>query len=141
MRRLCTTAFASELDDIPRTMPAALEAAKLGSRAAKVGFDWPDAEGLLAKLDEEIAELRAEMKSTDPERQQRVEEESGDLMFTLINLARHLKIDTESALRAANAKFRLRFHKMEEQAGGFEALASRTPDDLEQLWQQAKKEA
>ena len=62
-------------------------------------------------------------------------------MFTLVNLARHLKVDTESALRAANAKFRARFRKMEEYAGGFEALASRTPADLESLWQQAKKEA
>ena len=130
----------SGLDDIPRTMPAAFEAHKLGSRAAKVGFDWPDSTGLLAKLDEEIAELRAELQSpNDPLAKRRIEEEFGDLLFTAINLARHLKIDSESALRAANAKFRARFRSMEATAGGYEALASRTPDELEALWAQAKQ--
>jgi len=134
------TPVASGLDDIPRTMPAALEAAKLGSRAAKVGFDWPDAAGLLAKLDEEIAELRAEMRPVDrPNDKSRIEEEFGDLMFTATNLARHLKIDSESALRAANAKFRARFGHMEASAGGYDALGSRTPDQLEALWAQAKQ--
>jgi XTP/dITP diphosphohydrolase/ATP diphosphatase len=126
---------ASGLDDISRTMPAALEAAKLGSRAAKVGFDWPDSAGLFAKLDEEIAELRAELPSSD---QSRIQEEFGDLMFTAVNLARHLRIDSESALRAANAKFRARFRSMELSAGGFDALSSRTPDELEALWAEAK---
>ena len=106
-----TSATPSSLDDIPRTMPAAMEAHKLGSRAAKVGFDWPDAAGILAKLDEEIAELRAEIRSDGADKQTRIEEEFGDLMFTAINLARHLKIDSESALRAANAKFRSRFRR------------------------------
>src|SRR6185437_16345660 len=92
---------ASGLDDIPRSMPATLEAAKLGSRAAKVGFDWPDADGLLAKIDEEIAELRAEMAPEQAANHGRIEEEFGDLMFTMINLGLHLKIDSESALRAA----------------------------------------
>jgi nucleoside triphosphate diphosphatase len=135
------SAGASGLDDIPRTMPAALEAAKLGSRAAKVGFDWPDASGLLAKIDEEIAELRAEMQSEDAAKQERIEEEFGDLMFTMMNLARHLKIDSESALRAANAKFRARFCGMEASAGGFDALAARSPDELEALWAEAKRTA
>jgi nucleoside triphosphate diphosphatase len=131
----------SGLDDIGRTMPATLEAAKLGSRAAKVGFDWPDAQGLMAKIDEELAELRAEMTPSHATNHQRVEEEFGDLMFTIINLGRHLKIDSESALRAANAKFRARFRSMEARAGGFDALASRTPGELEALWAEAKRGA
>jgi XTP/dITP diphosphohydrolase/ATP diphosphatase len=134
-------AVSSGLDDIPRTMPATLEAAKLGSRAAKAGFDWPDASGLLAKIDEEIAELRAEMHSEDAEKEDHIEEEFGDLMFTMVNLARHLKIDSESALRAANAKFRARFRSMETSAGGFDLLAARSPDELEALWDEAKRGA
>ena len=130
----------SGLDDIPRAMPAALEAHKLGSRAAKVGFDWPDATGLLAKLDEEIAELRAELQpAIDNANKSKLEEEFGDLLFTAINLARHFKIDPESALRGANAKFRARFRHMEESASGYDALASRTPDELEALWARAKQ--
>ena len=131
----------SGLDDIPRTMPATLEAAKLGSRAAKVGFDWPDASGLLAKIDEEIAELRAEMAAAQAANHGRIGEEFGDLMFTVINLARHLKIDSESALRSANAKFRARFRSMETSAGGFDALAARSPGELEALWAEAKRTA
>jgi ATP diphosphatase len=131
----------SGLDDIPRNMPATLEAAKLGSRAAKVGFDWPDASGLLAKIDEEIAELRAEMAAAQAANHDRIEEELGDLMFTMVNRARHLKIDSESALRAANAKFRARFRSMETSAGGFDALAARSPNELEALWAEAKRTA
>src|SRR5665213_2611389 len=120
-------------------MPATLEAAKLGSRAAKVGFDWLDAQGLFAKLDEEIAELRAELEPSHASDTTRIEEEFGDLMFTAINLARHLKIDSESALRVANAKFRARFRHMEANAGGYDALTKRTPDELEALWAEAKQ--
>ena len=112
----------SLLDDIPRSMPAMLEGAKLGSRAAKVGFDWPDAEGLFDKLQEEIGELQQELVSTGVERSSAaVEEEFGDLLFTAVNLARHLKLDPESALRGANAKFRRRFAAMEAAAGGRDA--------------------
>jgi nucleoside triphosphate diphosphatase len=131
-------AAASGLDDIPRTMPATLEAHKLGSRAAKVGFDWPDADGLFEKLQEEIAELQVEVKQAGAVRQARVEEELGDLLFTAVNLARHLKVDAESALRAANAKFRGRFRAMEARAGGFEALGDLKPVELEALWSEAK---
>ena len=95
------SAGASLLDDVPRTMPATLEAHKLGSRASKVGFDWPDASGLFAKLDEEIAELMVEVEA---KHSANVEAEFGDLMFTVMNLARHLKVDAESALRRSNAK-------------------------------------
>ena len=130
----------SGLDGIPRTMPAMLEAAKLGSRAAKVGFDWPDAEGLFAKLQEEIAELGVEVGRDAAVEQARVEEEMGDLLFTVVNLARHLRVDTESALRGANAKFRRRFGAMEASVGGFEALGRLTPEELERLWDVAKRE-
>jgi ATP diphosphatase len=128
----------SALDDIPRTMPAMLEAGKLGSRASKVGFDWPDAAGLFEKLQEEIGELRAEMVEAGAGEHARIEEELGDLLFTAVNLARHLKLDTESALRGANAKFRRRFAAMEAAAGGFDALALLSPGRLEELWAEAK---
>jgi len=126
---------ASLLDGIPRSMPATLEAKKLGSKAAKVGFDWPDANGLFAKLAEEIAELRAEIERNDVER---VEAEFGDLLFTAMNLARHLKVDAESALRRSNAKFRARFAAMERAAGGSVALEALSAAELERLWEQAK---
>jgi XTP/dITP diphosphohydrolase/ATP diphosphatase len=131
---------ASALDDIPRAMPAVLEAGKLGSRAAKVGFDWPDADGLFAKLQEEIAELHAEAAKGDAARSELVEEELGDLLFTAVNLARHLEVDAESALRSATAKFRRRFRAMEASAGGFDALALLSPGELDALWNQAKRE-
>jgi len=130
---------ASGLDDIPRRMPAMLEAAKIGSRSAKVGFDWPDAEGIFAKLQEEIAELKAELAKTDQDKAEKVEDEFGDLLFTAINLGRHLKVDGESALRAANAKFRGRFRTMEAMAGGYGALAALGPEELDALWNQAKR--
>lgn len=132
-------ASTSFLGDVPRNMPAMLEASKLGSRAAKVGFDWPDASGLFDKLDEEIAELKAEVGDTpSPEK---AFEELGDLLFTAVNLARHLKLDPEFALRAANAKFRARFAAMEARAGGSEVLAQSSAEELESLWQQAKQTA
>jgi ATP diphosphatase len=129
----------SGLDDIPRSMPSMLEAGKLGSRAAKVGFDWPDAQGLFAKLQEEIAELQVEVGKSDPDQHELVQEELGDLLFTAVNLARHLKVDTESALRFANAKFRARFRAMEESAGGYDALAGLGPAELDRLWNEAKR--
>lgn len=125
----------SMLDDIPRSMPATLEAHKLGSKAAKVGFDWPDSSGLFAKMDEEIAELMVEVEA---KHDGNVEAEFGDLMFTAMNLARHLNVDAESALRRSNAKFRARFAAMERAAGGREGLQRLAPDELESLWAQAK---
>lgn len=128
----------SMLDDIPRSMPAMLEAGKLGSRAAKVGFDWPDARGLFDKLQEEIAELQAELTPAQGAPAGAVEEELGDLLFTAVNLARHLKVDPESALRGANAKFRQRFAAMESAAGGRDALAASSASELDKLWNRAK---
>jgi ATP diphosphatase len=128
----------SLLDDIPRSMPATLEASKLGSRAAKVGFDWPNADGLFDKLAEETAELHAEIARADTDK---IEAELGDLLFTTMNLARHLKVDAESALRRSNAKFRARFTSMERAIGGAAQLQAMSPDELECLWVQAKSEA
>jgi nucleoside triphosphate diphosphatase len=138
-RRDAGVVAASALDAIPRSMPAMVEAGKLGSRAAKAGFDWPNADGLFDKLQEEIGELHAELKpgATD---QSLVEGELGDLLFTAVNLARHLKVDPEFALRKANAKFRRRFGAMEARAGGFEALQSFTPEALEAAWNVAKQD-
>ena len=132
----------SMLDDIPRSMPAVLEASKLGSRAAKVGFDWPNADGLFDKLQEEIGELKAELTpSSESQSQTAIEAEFGDILFTAVNLARHLKVDPESALRATNAKFRSRFAAMESAVGGTDALAASTPSQLDLLWNQAKNAA
>jgi XTP/dITP diphosphohydrolase/ATP diphosphatase len=125
----------SLLGGVPRTMPAVMEAQKIGAKAAKVGFDWPDASGLFAKVDEEIAELMVEVEAHHREN---VEEEFGDLMFTMVNLARHLKVDPEGALRAANAKFRSRFAAMEHAAGGHEAMQAMSAEELEALWKRAK---
>lgn len=131
----------SMLADIPRSMPAMMEAAKLGSRAAKVGFDWPDVNGLFDKLAEEIAELRAEIAiASGGEEQERIEDELGDLLFTAVHLARHLKLDPEMALRRSNAKFRARFAKMEEAAGGAAALEVLSADELEALWARVKQQ-
>lgn len=129
----------SLLGDVPRTMPAMLEAGKLGSRAAKVGFDWPDASGLFDKIEEEIGELKAEIAPEAEVPTAAVEEELGDLLFTVVHLARHLRVDPESALRGANAKFRSRFAAMEQAAGGAEALESLSSEQLEQLWTEAKQ--
>jgi nucleoside triphosphate diphosphatase len=131
-------AKSSGLDDVPRSMPAVMEAAKLGSKAAKVGFDWPDVRGILAKVDEELEELRVEIAAPEGVNSTRAEEELGDLMLSVVHLARHLKVDPEAVLRAANAKFRRRFAVMERKAGGFEELGKLGANELEALWSKAK---
>ena len=123
------------LGAVPRSMPALSEAAKLGSKAAKAGFDWPDVSGLIEKLREETAELEAEVPH-GTESHSAISEEMGDLLFTAVNLARHLKIDPELALRDANAKFRRRFRTME--LAGSRPLEELAPSELESLWNQAK---
>jgi nucleoside triphosphate diphosphatase len=126
----------SLLDGVPRSFPALLEATKLGSKAAKVGFDWPDRAGLLEKVEEECREIEIEvLAGAAPEA---VEGEVGDLLFTVVNLARHLRVDPELALRRTNAKFRRRFAAME-QASGRE-LSERNAAELEALWAQAKQQ-
>jgi ATP diphosphatase len=140
-KKASQAAQTSMLDDIPRSMPALMEAGKLGSRAAKVGFDWPDTDGLFDKLHEEIGELKAELNPPSAGSATAIEAELGDILFTAVNLARHLKVDPESALRATNAKFRRRFAAMESAAGSSAALEASTPDQLEILWNQAKNAA
>jgi len=128
------------LDAIPRSMPALSEATKLGSKAAKCGFDWPDVSGLIAKLREETAELEAELPhaaEVPAEAHSKLTEELGDLLFTAVNLARHLKVDPELALRDTNAKFRRRFHSME--LAGPRNLEDLSSEELESLWNQAKQ--
>ena len=129
------------LDEVPRHVPAMLEAHKLGARAARVGFDWPDVSGLFAKLEEEAGELRAEIASGGNASggAGAIEDELGDLLFTAVNLARHLGVEPEFALRGANAKFRRRFDAMEREAGSVAALEAATPEELEALWLRAKQ--
>jgi ATP diphosphatase len=122
----------SALAGVALALPALLRAEKIQKRAARTGFDWPDDRGARAKIDEEIAEV-ADARS--PEDQA---EEIGDLLFAVVNWARHLKIDPEAALRGANAKFEARFRAMEAMAG--DAFAGLTLDEKEALWQRAKRE-
>jgi MazG family protein len=123
------------LDGVPRALPALLEAAKIGSKAAKSGFDWPDLRGIFDKFQEEIEELEAELMR--PERDHTaVASEIGDLLFTAVNLARHLHVDPEFALRDTNAKFRRRFAAME--AASEQPLEELGPEALETLWKAAK---
>jgi XTP/dITP diphosphohydrolase/ATP diphosphatase len=133
--RIAKPAPEGRLEAIPRSMPALAEAAKLGSKAAKAGFDWPDTSGLVEKLREEMAELEAEIAGGEPARE-RAAQELGDLLFTAVNLARHLKIDPELALRDTNARFRGRFRIMETESA--RPLEELLPEDLEQLWANAK---
>ncbi|MAB15347.1 MAG: nucleoside triphosphate pyrophosphohydrolase [Parvibaculum sp.] len=129
----------SILDDVPLSLPGLTRAVKLQNRAARVGFDWPDTSLVIDKLNEEMLELSAEVaKGGDADR---LEDEMGDLLFVYANLARHLKVDPEKALRRANAKFRRRFGRIEEKL----AAQGRTPEDsnleeMDALWDEAKAE-
>lgn len=150
----------SVLAGVSSAMPALLEAHKLSSRAAHVGFDWPEISGLFEKLEEEATELKNELKHLPapvhppgkvvagsgkpkvPEQLRgRLEEEVGDLFFVLVNIARYLSLDPESALKKTNRKFKRRFQWMEEQlrASGRTPQAT-TMDELESLWQRAKQQ-
>lgn len=130
---------ASILDGVTVGLPALTRAVKLQKRAARVGFDWPETKQVIDKLNEEMAELSAELVIED--NQQRIEEEFGDMMFVYANLARHLKIDPEVALRKANIKFERRFKKIEgyvEKEG--KTAADCSLEELEEYWQKAKSE-
>ena len=151
----------SILADISSKMPALMEAHKISACAARAGFDWPDVDGVLAKLDEEVGELREQVRQipdsttggpgsgTAGSGQPRVtesqhagiEEELGDLLFVVVNLARHLSVDCESALRKANSKFRRRFQGVEQRLRERGAGLAQVPmEDLESLWQQVKRD-
>jgi XTP/dITP diphosphohydrolase/ATP diphosphatase len=127
----------SRLDSVTRAMPALLEAAKLGGKAQKAGFDWPDWRDLLPKIAEETAELEVEAASGDPARKPAIEAELGDLLFTVVNLGRHLGVDAEMALRGCNLRFRERFREMELAAP--RPLEELAPNELEDLWAAAKQ--
>lgn len=127
---------ASRLDSVTRALPSLLEAAKLGGKAQKAGFDWPDWRDLLPKIAEETAELEAEAASDDPARKPAIEAELGDLLFTVVNLGRHLGVDAEMALRGCNLRFRQRFREMELAAP--RPLEELAPNELEDLWAAAK---
>lgn len=122
----------SALAGVARALPALLRAEKLQKRAARTGFDWPDTDGVFAKIDEEIEEVRQARTAAEQE------EEVGDLLFVVVNLARHLKVDPEQALRSANAKFERRFRMMEDRAG--EAFPGLDLDAKEALWALAKEQ-
>jgi MazG family protein len=128
---------ASMLDSLPRALPALAEAQRITSRAAKVGFDWPGIGDVLGKLREEIEELDEARESGDADR---VEDEFGDLLFVMANLARFLKVDAEQSLRRTNLKFRQRFayieHRLREQK---KDIHTSTLDEMEALWQEAKQ--
>ncbi len=151
----------SILSGVSSAMPALLEAHKLSSKAANVGFDWPNVEGLFDKLQEEADELREELKqfpapgpqprgkgmagSGNPQVSEdlrsRLEEEVGDLFFVLVNIARYLSLDSESALKKTNRKFKRRFQWMEAQLQASGRDLQHTPvEDLEALWQKAKQQ-
>jgi MazG family protein len=141
------TTASSVLGDVPQALPALMRAAKLGKRAARTGFDWPDASGVREKLNEELAELDAEIarrKTGDAasEPHAKIVEELGDALFTLVNLGRHLHVDAEEALRAANRKFEARFRHMEQlaRARGL-ALDALTPGQWDALWTESKAAA
>lgn len=127
---------ASRLESVQRAMPALAEAAKLGSKAAKAGFDWPTWRDLLPKVAEEVNELEVEVVA-EPSRKEAIEAELGDLLFTVVNLSRHLHVDAEMALRGCNLRFRRRFREMElSSSKPLEELSAR---ELEALWTDAKK--
>lgn len=125
----------SVLDGVGVGLPALTRAEKLQKRAARVGFDWPNAAPVIAKIDEELDELRGEIETGgDPAR---IEDEFGDLLFAVTNLGRHLRVDPEQALRAASRKFERRFRAMEAAAA---PLAGKSLDELETAWQRVKAE-
>jgi MazG family protein len=129
----------SLLEGIPKQLPALHEAHQISSRAVRGGFDWPNIEGVFEKLAEETKELKDAMTGPEATRQSRVEDELGDLLFVVVNLARFLKIDSESALKRSNRKFKTRFQHMEAQlASQGKSVDGTSLEELERLWQQAK---
>ncbi|HEV2223175.1 MAG TPA: nucleoside triphosphate pyrophosphohydrolase [Candidatus Acidoferrales bacterium] len=130
----------SVLGEVPRGLPALLEAYQVTRRAANIGFDWENIEGVLEKLEEEISELREALRQTEKNRPQaKVEEELGDLLFAVVNMARFVGADPELALKRANAKFTARFQWMENKAREQGRRFAEVPrDEMEELWDQAK---
>jgi len=132
------TAAGGLLDSVPRALPSLVEAQQLTTRAAHVGFDWDNAEQVLAKLHEELAEFNTARRESAP--QEELENELGDMLFVLVNLARFIKADPEQALRKTNAKFRRRFGYIERKL----AEQGKTPEEatlaeMDALWEEAKR--
>lgn len=133
----------SALADVSRGLPALMRSTKLQKRAARVGFDWPDVRGVFDKFREEMAELEAEFDVEHPENVDRaaLEHEMGDVLLTCVNLARTLDIDAEAALRHANTRFETRFQRIEQALWNQDReVTDADLDELEQLWQQAKRQ-
>ena len=126
----------SLLHDVPMALPALMRAEKLTKRAARINFDWPTPNEVLAKLDEELAELKDAQVSGD---QDHIAEEMGDILFVMANLARKLKVDPEEALRRANAKFTRRFQYIEAKLAEQNRTGPQPLDDMEALWLEAKR--
>ncbi len=132
----------SALDGAPLALPALTRAVKLQSKAARVGFDWPSLAPVLDKLKEELAELEEAIAKPGPAQDRaKIEEELGDLLFVVANVARHLKLDPETALRSANQKFTRRFHAIERKlAADDRTPAQSTLAEMDRLWDEAKAE-
>ena len=125
------------LDGVPSYLPALVEGAKLTAKAATVGFEWPDMDGVLAKVKEEADELAQASKGTNPAE---VESELGDLLLTIVNLARFLRVDPEQALRGANSRFRRRFGHIEKRLTMTDSsLEEASLEQMDQLWHEAKQ--
>lgn len=129
----------SVLADVPLALPALTRAEKLQRRAARIGFDWPEPAPILAKIEEELAEVRASLEAREP--REKLAEELGDLLFAVVNLARRLEIDAEEALRAANAKFERRFRAVEARARASGSDPAQLDlAALDRLWEEVKAE-
>ncbi len=133
-----SAAAPSVLDGVPRALPALLKSERLGKKASRVGFDWNHAEDVMEKVEEEWGELREAVASGDRER---IEEELGDVLFTIANLARKLRLDAEKCLDVANAKFERRFRRLESalRERGLEPSEA-GPEGMERVWNELKGE-
>jgi ATP diphosphatase len=134
----------SALDGVPKALPALIKAQRTQEKAARVGFDWKDAAGPIAKIEEELGELKAEiaaLKSEKPADLERVKEELGDLLFSVCNLARHLKVDSESAVEGTTQKFARRFRAVEAVAAERgRSLKDMTLAEMDEIWDEVKKQ-
>ena len=125
------------LEEIPRAMPSLMRAQRVGEKAARVGFDWSDASSVLAKIKEELAELEREMEASEKNKSR---EEWGDLVFSVVNLARHLDIDAETASHGAIEKFIQRFCRFEEKArAGEKEINALSMEQMDKIWEEVKK--
>jgi MazG family protein len=126
-----------DMNSIPRELPSLRKAAAIQKEAARVGFDWPEPGGILEKLHEEIGELESELERSI---RRRLKEELGDILFTVVNLARWLGIDAENALETTSAEFVRRFQEMQKKADGEgKKLETMTLDEMEELWRRSKR--